>query len=157
MENEPNKEVLMKPHVTIEFGSGGHEDEYMILYLPDGAWENPDSIPEDWEKVFQEKLGKDWGIINRGNRFEIKPPIVRTEELNKDKMSDDEIEEKVTKFMKGKGDKPEMAEKARTILKRQNPDTIINEERKRTDKTDKAIRNIFKELLDEKVILKFTP
>ncbi len=76
MLTENGKEQLQKPHITIEFGLGGHENEYVIKNLPLGPYSDPTSIPADWESTFTEKLGKGWSVMNRGERLEIKPPLV---------------------------------------------------------------------------------
>ena len=76
MLTENGKEQLQKIHIDIEFGLGGHEDEYVIKYLPLGPYSDPTSIPADWESTFTERLGKGWSVMDRGERLEIKPPIV---------------------------------------------------------------------------------
>lgn len=71
-----DKEKLRKPHIVLEFGANGHEEEYVIIYRPDGFYTMGEDIPGDWEWEFKNALGKGWNVMNRGTRLEIKPPQV---------------------------------------------------------------------------------
>lgn len=76
MFKENNLDKERKPQISIQFGLGGHEDEYIIQIRPGGTYSDPIDIPDDWGQTFEKKLGKEWYVMNRGQRFEIKPPII---------------------------------------------------------------------------------
>jgi hypothetical protein len=65
-----------KPCVTIEFGSAGHRNEYLLVLRPGGIYGDASDIPGHWERVLMEKLGPEWNVMDRGTRLEIKPPPV---------------------------------------------------------------------------------
>lgn len=67
-----------KPCVTIEFGTSGHRNEYVLVLRPRGIYGDAVNIPGDWEHALKDKLGKEWNVMDRGTRFEIKPPPINT-------------------------------------------------------------------------------
>ena len=83
MEKEKIQEIKdIKKRIDLQFGIGGHEDEY-ILTMPYSR----DDLPFQYfeEEKIQLKLGEDWDVNNRGTRIEIRHKNgLQNDELVKD-------------------------------------------------------------------------
>lgn len=65
-----------RPCVSIDFGASLHENEYLLILMPQGIYGEAVTIPTDWEGVFRKRLGGEWYVMTRGSRLEIKPPVI---------------------------------------------------------------------------------
>ncbi|MFA5413131.1 MAG: hypothetical protein WC348_01125 [Patescibacteria group bacterium] len=72
-EQNKDTEIARKPHAYLEFGSSGHETEYLFTIQKD-KYSEARELPFEWESKLFKKLGPGWGVANRGARIEIIPP-----------------------------------------------------------------------------------
>ncbi len=80
--DESISEKPRKPIASIEYGGPGHETEYVFSTRANRFGETQE-IPTGWEQNLSGHLGKEWGVMDRGNRIEIMPPnLTRTAETD---------------------------------------------------------------------------
>jgi len=94
-ENEEEGAVELKVPASLEFGSPGHEKEY--LFQAEGLNESEQVNRMAINKALTQELGKGWAAGHRGTRIEIfNPTGKRTEE------DDKKVAEAIEKVFKGR-------------------------------------------------------